>query len=125
MTWTILRILQHALGRDEYGRCPGRRPEYQDYRNHFCAGEGSPDFALCREAVAQGLMREHAPREISGGDYIFTVTDAGKAYIAQHSPPEPKLTAGQKRYQRWLAVADVYGGTFGDWLKSQGKAGAL
>jgi hypothetical protein len=120
---TILHILQHALGRDEHGRNPNGGP---DYRNHFCTGEGGTDFALCREAVAAGLMREHAPSEISGGDHIFTVTDAGKAYVSEHSPPEPKLTAGQQRYQRWLDISDVCDITFGEWLKAGGKkTGAL
>lgn len=115
VTWTVLRILQHALGRDEYGHGT-------DYRNHFVAGEGSEDVALCREAVAHGLMREHAPRAISGGDPIFTVTDAGKAYIAERSPKPPKLTRGQRRYQAWLTVSDICGVPFGEWLKSGGGA---
>ena len=118
----MLHILQHALGRNEYGRNPDGLP---DYRNHFCAGEGGADFILCREAVAAGLMREHPPSEISGGDHIFTVTDAGKAYIAEHSPPEPKLTRGQERYRRWLDVADVCDITFGEWLKRGGEMGGV
>ena len=112
---TILDILQHALGRDQYGRG-------SDYRNHYCTGEGSADFALCREAVAAGLMRERPPSHVSGGDHVFVVTDAGKAYIAEHSPPEPKLTPGQARYRRWLFVADACGLSFGDWLRSERSA---
>lgn len=110
---TILHILQHALGRDEYGRGT-------DYRNHYCTGEGSADLALCRDAVARGLMVEHAPREISGGDFIFTVTDAGKAFIAEHSPAPPKVSRGQQRYRRWLAASDVRDVSFGDWLRAGG-----
>lgn len=45
----LLHILQHALGRDVYGRGT-------DYRNHYCAGPGHHSFDLCREAVAAGLM---------------------------------------------------------------------
>lgn len=121
---TILAILQHALGRDEYGRAPhpvGHPVNDPDYRNHVCVGEGSADIVLCREAVSQGLMVEHAPREISGGDPIFTVTDAGKAYIAEHSPKPPKLTRGQVRYRRYLEVADVCDLTFGEWLKGEAR----
>ena len=114
---TILDILQHALGRDQYGRG-------SDYRNHYCTGEGSRDFALCREAVAQGLMREHPPTQLSGGDHVFVVTDAGKAYIAEHSPHAPKLTRCQVKYRRWLAVADVCNVSFGDWLRSERAASA-
>lgn len=116
----ILHILQHALGRDEYGRSG----PHGDYRNHYCAGPGHADFATCREAVAQGLMVEHPPREISGGDHVFTVTEAGKAYIAANSPRPPKLTRGQQRYREWLgsAWADC-GVSFGEWLRDySGKA---
>lgn len=109
---TILDILQHALGRDQYGRG-------SDYRNHYCTGEGSADFALCREAVAAGLMVEHPPTQLSGGDHVFVVTDAGKAYIAEHSPPAPEIERGKMRYRRWLAVADACGLSFGDWLRSE------
>jgi hypothetical protein len=123
---TILHILQHTLGRNQYGKNPNGRA---DYRNHYCAGESTDDFAKCREAVAQGLMREYPPREISGGDHIFVVTDAGKAYISEHSPPEPKLTRGQKRYREWIGSAAANFGdmTFGEWLKANGarKAGVL
>lgn len=110
----LLHVLQHSLGRDRYGRRPeGAR---DDYRNHFCASEGHADFETCRGAVARGLMREHAPREISGGDTIFTVTEAGVAYVDANSPPPPKLTRGQARYQAFLD-ADC-GLSFGEWLRS-------
>jgi hypothetical protein len=108
----ILHILQHALGRDQYGRSPNG-----DYRNHFCAGPDHSDFNTCREAVAQGLMRERPPRQISGGDHIFHVTDAGKMYIAANSPAPPKLSRGQRRYREWL---DADGSlSFGEWLRSR------
>lgn len=111
---TILGILQHALGRDQYGHGT-------DYRNHVVVGEGSADIVLCREAVSLGLMVEHAAREISGGDPIFTVTDAGKAYIAEHSPKPPKVSRGKERYLRWLEVSDCYPDLkFGEWLKKGG-----
>ncbi len=105
---TILAILQHALGRDEYGRGA-------DYRNHYCAG--GADVAICRDAVSRGLMVEHAAREISGGDPIFTVTDAGKAFVTARSPKPPKVSRGKERYLRWLTVNDITGWTFGEWLK--------
>lgn len=108
----ILRILQHALGRDQYGKC-----SRDTSRNHFCAGEGSDDFALCRDAVAKGLMREHAPREISGGDHIFVVTDAGRSWMLANSPAPPKVSRAKARYLQWLnGAADFVG--FGEWLKS-------
>ena len=110
---TILSILQHALGRDEFGKNP--RGE-ADYRNHYCVGDG-PDLALCREAVAQGLMADRGAIEWCAGETLFVVTDAGKAYIAEHSPPPPKVSRGKARYLRWLSISDAVGMTFGEWLK--------
>lgn len=50
-------------------------------------------------------------------------TDAGKAYVAECSPPPPKLTAGQRRYREWLNVSDVTGETFIEFCrrKARGK----
>ena len=113
---TILHILQHALGRDEYGRRPRGRDD--DYRNHYCIGPRCDGFDLCRSAVEQGLMREHAPREISGGDHIFVVTLGGEAYIKEHSPTPPKVSRSRARYLRWLAEDSSL--RFGEWLKRGG-----
>jgi hypothetical protein len=109
----ILHILQHAIGRDAYGRQTKNGGE--DYRNHFVAGVD--DVITCREAVTMGLMAEHVATPISGGEPWFHVTDAGKAYITEHSPEPPKLTRGQQRYQRYLIESDYTGETFGDWIK--------
>lgn len=106
----LLAVLQHALGRDQYGHGT-------DYRNHFCVSEG-PDFETCQNAVANKLMVRHEPRAISGGDYIFCVTDKGKAHIAEHSPVPPKLSRAKRRYLRWLHISDVCDIKFGDWLKT-------
>ena len=105
----ILPILQHALGRDQYGKCPAHVS-----RNHYCAG--SDDIAACREAVANGLMREHPASEISGGDPIFTVTDAGRSWMLANSPAPPKVSRGKARYLRWLSGAADFM-TFGEWLR--------
>lgn len=110
---SMLHVLQHSLGRNEFGKNPHGRP---DYRNHYCAGEGHHSFAACREAVALGLMREHLPSEISGGDSVFVVTDAGKAYVLENSPSEPSRTRGQDRYRRYLAADCSL--TFIEWLRT-------
>jgi len=110
----MLHLLQHALGRDKYGKSPHEQP---DYRNHLVTGEGSDDITACREAVAKGLMREHPASEISGGDPIFTVTDAGRAWMMENSPPPPKVSRGKARYLRWLGEESSL--SFGDWLKSE------
>lgn len=112
----ILLVLQHALGRDQYGR---RNPGLaEDYRNHFCAG--GKDVATCRGAVALGLMEERlVARTLSGGDPTFVVTDEGKRYIATHSPAPPKMSRAKKRYDHWLGVRDAIGMSFGEYLKQR------
>ena len=62
-------ILRHALG---LGR--GSR----EYRNHFVTGPGSTDYPHCQALVAEGLMTRREGHPISGGDPIFTVTEAGR-----------------------------------------------
>ena len=100
-----LHILQHSLGVDRHGQ--GER-----YRNHFVTGEGSVDYPDCMALVGAGLMERRGYSALAGGDWCFTVTEAGAAYVAEHSPPPPKLTAGQRRYREWLDVSDATGETF-------------
>jgi hypothetical protein len=70
-------------------------------------------------------MVEHAASDISGGCPVFVVTEAGKAYIAEHSPTPPKVSRGKARYLKWLHVSDATGETFGQWLKRETAGGAL
>lgn len=105
-----LHILQHALGVDQHGRG-------QQYRNHFCTGEGSADHATCNSLVERGLMKVRRAVAMYGGDDLFFVTDEGRAWMAANSPPPPKLTRSQQRYQQYLD-ADC-GETFGEWLRLQ------
>lgn len=115
---SVLHVLQHALGRDQYGQ--RKKHLTEDYRNHFCAGPGHDMFAFCRQAVADGLMVEHPPRTISGGNNIFVVTEKGKLYIAEHSPKPPKKTRGQRRYERFRDIKDVVPDlTFREFLKRE------
>jgi hypothetical protein len=111
-----LHILQHAIGRDQYGH--PRSASNPEFRNHFCTGPGSKDYDACMALVGDGLMTRRAGSAISGGDDIFYVTDAGRAYVREHSPKPPKLTRSQRRYQAFLD-AD-FGDTFGEWLRSGG-----
>ena len=107
-----LHILQHSLGLDQYGRGTF-------YRNHFVTGEGSNDHADCMALVNAGLMTVTSGNELSGGDDVFRVTDAGKAAVAEHSPAPPKLTRSQQNYQERLNYdSDL---SFIDWLKSRSK----
>lgn len=60
-----LKILRHALGWPK------------KYRNHYCTGEGSDDFADCETLVSAGMMTRHKKSWVP--DYIYTVTEQGKA----------------------------------------------
>ena len=104
-----LHILQHSLGVDQHGRG-------QQYRNHFVTGEGSIDYPHCMALVEAGLMTQRKGNALSGGDDVFFVTDAGKAYVAEHSPPPPKTTRSQRRYQAYLDSDTSM--SFLDWVRS-------
>ena len=106
-----LHILLHSLGLNEDGT--GRA-----YRNHFCTGPESDDYRNCTELVELGFMRKRAPSEMTGGDWLFTVTDDGKmAALASVPPPKP-ISRGRKRYLAFLR--DDCGMTFIEWLKAGG-----
>lgn len=106
-----LAVLQHALGLDAYGRGTW-------YRNHYVCSPGHHGYDACEAHVLAGRMVRHEPRPLFGGDYCFVVTDAGKDYVREHSPPPPKLTRSQRRYLAWIN-ADC-GVSFGEWLKCGG-----
>lgn len=108
MNAELLHILQHSLGLDQYGQ--GTR-----YRNRFCTGPESKDFANCRTLADQGLMIDHGPHELFGGMHIFSVTQEGEHYIAQRSPKPPKLSKSKQRYQRFLEYGDSFD-SFRDFL---------
>lgn len=100
-----IHVLQHSLGLT-YGR--------DEYRNHFVTGEGSVDYADCMALVDAGLMERRGFSALTGGDWCFTVTEAGK--VVAHDAL-PKLTKAQERYRRYLDVCDATGETFGQFLK--------
>lgn len=102
-----LHILQHSLGVDQYGRG-------DQYRSHFVTGEGSDDHPACMRLFEAGLMTMRANVDVMGGMDLFHVTDAGRQYVAEHSPAPPKLSRSKQRYQRYLD-ADC-GLSFRDWL---------
>ncbi|WP_010218891.1 hypothetical protein [Sphingomonas sp. PAMC 26621] len=90
-----LHILQHALGVDQYG-------QGDQYRSHFVTGAGSDDHPHCIALFEAGLMKRRANVEMYGGMDAFFVTDEGREFVAANSPPPPKLTRSQRRYQAWL-----------------------
>ena len=111
MNATHLHILQHALGVGGHGDKPA-------YRNHFVTSPGSTDHAPCVELVAAGLMVQHPPSALTGGADLFAVTDAGRAYVLEHSPKRPALTRAQARYEAW--IREDCGLRFGEWLRRGG-----
>lgn len=113
-----LHILQHALGLDDYGRTrAGERCPDETYRNRYVADDNADLAAL----VDAGLMQRHAPRAISGGDPIFVVTEAGRAYVRERSPRPPRVSRTRQRYLDWLHVSDATGETFGEYVKRKSK----
>jgi hypothetical protein len=108
----LLHILQHSLGVDGFG-------QGHQYRNHFVTGEGSDDHPHCMALVERGLMTHRKANALTGGDDLFFVTDAGKAFVAEHSPKPPKLTRSQRRYRAYLK-ADC-GVSFAEWIGAIGR----
>lgn len=107
-----LEILWHALGVTQESRRP--------CRFHFVTGDGSGDHADCLAMVKLGLMQQHPPSCLTGGDDLFTVTDAGRHFALSSLPDPPKLTRSQKRYRAFLS-ADC-GLTYREWLGIKPKA---
>ncbi len=99
-----MHILLHSLGltcKDE------------SYRNHYATDDDDPEIA---PMVAAGWM--FRGRMIPGGLRCFHVSEEGKALaLAHRAATRPKLTRGQRRYRRWLGIADSYSSyTFKDFL---------
>lgn len=105
-----MHILQHALGLDDFG-------QGNHYRNHFVAGKCHEDWERLMSHVEAGRMVRHEPRAIFGGDdsYCFVVTDAGKAFVREHSPKPPKVSRDKARYRRWRKSG--FDGSFGEWIR--------
>ncbi len=105
-----LHILRHALGVGDGGLD-------RSYRNHFVMGEGGADHKHCMALVARGFMVQRAGNAITGGDDLFTVNEAGRAAVQEHTPPPPKLTRSQQRFQQFLNYDG--GVTFGEYLRGR------
>lgn len=81
MTKEEQHILEHSTG------WLSREPLF---RNHFVAGPGHSDYSTIEALCSRGLMRvAREPSELSGGDYVFTVTDAGIDALRLASPKRP------------------------------------
>lgn len=109
----LLHTLQHSLGVDRFGRG-------EQYRNHFVTGEGSVDHPICMEAVERGLMERWPGTVLTGDDALFTVTDAGKAWVAENSPKPDRKQRARDKYSRFLDISDcVPDLTFGEFLRRE------
>ena len=69
MTDAQIILARHALG------LPNKIST--SYRNYFCTGTGSSDFADWTEMVEFGHATKCGPFEIFGGDFMFYLTLAG------------------------------------------------
>jgi hypothetical protein len=100
-----MHILLHSLGLDNRTDVP--------YRDYYAT---DPDDAALLAMVGKGWMSKG--RHIPGGLCYFHVTDGGKSLaMAHHAARKPKLTPAQRRYRKWLDIADRYSCyTFKDFL---------
>jgi len=106
LTGEQLHILQHSLGVDKHG-------QGEQYRNNYVCDPGDPDIDAL---IAAGLMADRGSMgELTDGMHVYMVTDAGKVVMREQSPPPPRLTRSQRRYQAFLD--NDCGLTFREWLK--------
>ena len=108
---TAMDALLHTLG---YERGTQER---SGSRNRYVATGTDPAVA---ELVAAGLMVEGARVGfLPPGDRWYQATGRGEAVArAEHVRTRPKMTAGRRRYLRWLTISDVMPDLlFGDFLK--------
>nr|WP_308006515.1 hypothetical protein [Xanthomonas albilineans] len=104
----LLRILRHSLGIGNDGHSPC-------YRNHFVTGVGCNNHPLCVQLVALGFMTKHKGNALTGGDDLFTVTDAGRAAARPTTPN--RLSRSQQRYREFLDADS--GMSFGEWIRQR------
>lgn len=105
-----LGVLCHSLGLDDRGR--GRA-----YRSHFVTGPGSKDWKACNALVDAGLMTKHEPRELTGGDFLFVVTDAGREAVRAHFAALPNVKESRSKARYLSFLAEDSGLRFGEWLR--------
>ena len=104
-----LRILQHALGLDEYGLDLSGRSPAEHHRNYTVAEPGSYEWGLCVAHVDAGRMTRHGPSSLYGGNgsYCFVVTAPGIAYVREHSPKPPVRPLRGKRLEQRIKRGGV------------------
>ena len=104
-----IQVLLHTLGINIDS--PG------GYRNHFVAGDGHHSEAALIALCTSGLMEERQrPLFIGSTDRLYVATAKGKR-IAETLRPKPRRTRSQRRYDRYLRVADLM--TFREFIKQE------
>jgi len=108
------RILWHSLGLSRHRRI------YEPYRNYYVAGPGHHSAGLLADLGAAGLMASRPGGSLlPSSSVVYVVTDEGRELAMDTFRSSlPKLTRGQKRYQRWLDYSDCGHMSFGEWLKA-------
>lgn len=86
MTNEQREVMRHALGLNRGSR---------EYRNHFVTGPGTTDYPHCEALVAAGLMTRRDGNQLSGGDQIYSVTDAGRAALKTPNAKATEASAAQ------------------------------
>lgn len=104
-----IEVLRHAIGADRFG-------QVSNPRNVFMTACDGSDGRVCLGLVAKGLMKDlGCGGELSGGDNVFIVTQAGRDAVAATAEKPPRLTRSQRRYREFLRCD--FGLSFGEWLK--------
>lgn len=81
MTLEELHVLEHTTGWN------ARRRKDRLCRNHFCAGPDHDEMPIIQNLRERGLMKMHTGAEqITGGDSVFYVTEAGIELLKRWRP---------------------------------------
>ena len=70
---------------------------------------------LVIQMAQSGLLYDHGPQKLAGGDHYFTMTVRGREVLSEHLaslPKPPPITKRQsrakERYRRWLDYGDCF-----------------
>ncbi len=88
LTETERHVLEHATG---------WRTRNPLFRNHYVAGPGHHSWNELQALRTRGLMRvSRAPDELTGGDYCYSVTEAGITLLKE-SDRKRKVPGGKSK----------------------------
>lgn len=77
-------------------------------RNFFGTSLNCKDSNEFELLVNMGLATKQNAPSWSGDDVCYSLTDEGKWIAKDTMPVSPKLTRGQKRYERYLEYSDCF-----------------